>query len=167
VKAVEEFSKVQRRGRRPETEVELFGESISPDPRGLQSHEVGDEVTQPQKRGRSLRRNVRFHILRSSEGQRPRTRPRSQDHERRRRHLAVARASFEGSWNPPTRLSRCFLVLGRSHPARRAAVLRVASPESSEEGQVLGLSGLGGSRIRGVKVKALEGQKPRRVSVSR
>jgi hypothetical protein len=47
----EEVSKVQRRGRRPETEVELFGESISQDPRGLQSHEVGEEVINPKREG--------------------------------------------------------------------------------------------------------------------
>jgi hypothetical protein len=45
----EEASKVQRRGRRPETEVELLGESISPEPRGLQNHEAGEEVTNPKR----------------------------------------------------------------------------------------------------------------------
>jgi hypothetical protein len=51
------------------------------------------------------------------------------------------------------------VVLERPHPALRAAVLRVASLESQDEGNVLRLSGLGGSRIRGVEGEGSRGEK--------
>jgi hypothetical protein len=101
----EGFSKVRRRGRRPETGVKLFGESISQGRREFQSYEVVDEARNPKREDDLFGEASRFSHFKAS---RVRNCGLARKAEAEGVGLAtdeVARAGLEGDQNLPTRIA--------------------------------------------------------------